>query len=658
LCATAPVARKFSFTADEQDRLQDLVARAGVRWGLDAERRGRFGLADFGQNTWAAGLDRLLLGVAMDESEQRFLGTALPMDDVDSSDVDLIGRLAELIARLRFLTDACRWPRPVAGWVELFKTALELLTEVSPTDRWQLGHAYGELSRLAESADTPSSPALSLAEVADLLADAFRGRASRANFRTGTLTVASLLPMRAVPHRVVCLLGVDDQTFPRRRRPDGDDITETDPWIGDRDPRSEDRQLLLDAILAAEERLLVVYAGADPRSGADIPPAVPIGELLDALDLTARTVSGRPVRDEVTVRHPLQPFDPRNFEPDTLGTRNPLSFDRSALRGVRAVTADRPPPPATFDPTPLPDIADSGLVELADLLRFFAHPIKALLRERGGLFLREDEEQPDEQIPAALQGLERWSVGDRMLRLHLQGHDLSRLRDAEWRRGAIPPRMLGARVLGQLMEEVEQVAATAAEFLAGEPERREVDVTLPGGVRLTGTVGQLHGEHLVRVGFSQLSAKQRLRSWLELLALTATSPDRPWRAVTIGTRGRSLLGPLSDDRAARALADLVSLRRTGQREPIPFSPRTSAEYAGRRAEGPLTPVALRELEKTWARDRDPAYEGYFGPQVTLTQLMTQPSRPEEAWGDLREDSRFGTLARRVFAPMLYCEELV
>src|ERR687894_297199 len=373
LCATAPVARKFSFTADEQDRLQDLVARAGVRWGLDAERRGRFGLADFGQNTWAAGLDRLLLGVAMDESEQRFLGTALPMDDVDSSDVDLVGRLAELVARLRTLTDACRWSRPVAGWVELFKTALELLTEVTPADRWQLGHAYAELSRLAESADAPSSPALSLAEVADLLADAFRGRASRANFRTGTLTVASLLPMRAVPHRVVCLLGTDDGTFPRRRRPDGDDITETDPWVGDRDPRSEDRQLLLDAILAAEERLLVVYAGADPRSGAEIPPAVPIGELLGALDLTARTASGKSVRDQVIVRHPLQPFDPRNFAPGALGTADPLSFDRSALRGVRAVTADRPPPPATFDPTPLPDIADSGLVELADLLRFFAH---------------------------------------------------------------------------------------------------------------------------------------------------------------------------------------------------------------------------------------------------------------------------------------------
>jgi exodeoxyribonuclease V gamma subunit len=658
LCASAPVARKFSFTADEQDRLQDLVARAGVRWGLDAERRGRFGLADFGQNTWAAGLDRLLLGVAMDETEQRFLGTALPMDDVDSSDVDLVGRLAELVSRLRTLTDACRWPRPVAGWVELFKTALELLTEVPPADRWQLGHAYAELSRLAEAAEAPSSPALSLPEIADLLAEAFRGRPSRANFRTGTLTVASLLPMRAVPHRVVCLLGVDDGTFPRRRPPDGDDIAAADPWVGDRDPRSEDRQLLLDAILAAEERLLVVYAGADPRSGADIPPAVPIGELLDALDLTARTETGRPVRCAITVRHPLQPFDPRNFQPGKLGDLGPLSFDRSALRGVRAVTADRPPPAAIFDRAPLPAVPESGLMALADLLRFYAHPVRALLRERGGLFLREDPEQPDEQIPAALQGLERWSVGDRMLRLHLQGHDLSRLRDAEWRRGAIPPRMLGARVLGQLVEEVEQVAGAAADFLTEEPERHEVDVLLPGEVRLTGTVASVRGEHLARVGFSRLSAKQRLAAWVELLALTATDPSHPWRAVAVGSQGRSMLGPVSAAWATRVLADLAALRWTGLREPLPFAARTSVHYAALRNAGhPLAREQLRELDRTWAMDRDPEYEQYFGVGAKLEDLMAERSRPEEERGALGEPSRFGTLARRVFTPLLACEEL-
>ena len=665
LFASAPVARKFRFSADDLDRLQDLVARAGVRWGLDAERRSRYGLADFGQNTWAAGLDRLLLGVAMDETEQRFIGTALPMDDVDSSDVDLVGRLAECVARVRTLTDACRMPHPVADWVDLFKRALDLLTEVSTADRWQLSHAYAELnrlaaevSRLADSAEVSRPPEVTLSDVADLLAEAFRGRASRANFRTGTLTVASLLPMRAVPHRVVCLLGVDDGTFPRRQRPDGDDITETDPWVGDRDPRSEDRQLLLDAIMAAEEQLLVVYGGADPRSGAEIPPAVPIGELLDALDLTARTTDGTPVSQQVTVRHPLQPFDARNFAPNLLGGPQPLSFDASALRGVRAASRERRPALAIFDPAPLPELAETDLVGLADLLRFFGHPVRALLRERGGLYLRAHDEQPDEQIPAQLQGLERWSVGDRMLRLHLQGHELGRLRDAEWRRGLVPPRMLGVQALGQLVQEVEDVAGAAGEILTAEPERHEVDVVLPGEVRLIGTVTGVRGEHLTRVGFSRLSAKQRLIAWLELLALTATDPSRPWRAAVVGMGGQSVLGPVGGAWAGTVLADLAELRRTGLREPLPFAARTSAHYATLRHAGqPLAREQLRDLDRTWAMDRDPAYEQYFGAGVTLEDLLCQQSRPEEERGALGEPSRFGTLARRVFTPLLSCEEL-
>ena len=658
LFASAPVARKFRFSADDLDRLQDLVARAGVRWGLDAERRSRYGLADFGQNTWAAGLDRLLLGVAMDETEQRFIGTALPMDDVDSSDVDLVGRLAECVARVRTLTDACRLPHPVADWVALFKEVLDLLTEVSPADRWQLGHAYAELNRLADPAEANRPAELALSDVADLVAEAFRGRASRANFRTGTLTVASLLPMRAVPHRVVCLLGTDDGTFPRHRRLDGDDITETDPWVGDRDPRSEDRQLLLDAIMAAEDRLVVVFAGLDPRSNAEIPPAVPIGELLEILDLTARTTDDRPVREQVLIQHPLQPFDPRNFEPGRLGAPSGFSFDPGALRAVRAGVGARLAPPARFGLDPLPRSPETGLVELTDLLRFFAHPVRALLRDRAGLSIRGPDEQPDEQIPAQLQGLDRWAVGDRMLRLHLQGHDLSRLRDAEWRRGALPPRIFGARALGQLVEEVAEVAAAADEYRKGEPERHPVDITLPStGDRLTGTVPSVFGDDLVRVGFSRLSARHRLQSWLELVALTATGVARPRRAVTIGSRGRSILGPVSGPWAVQVLADLVELRRTGLCEPLPFSPRTSAEYATLRRDQQLTPALFRDLDKVWAQDRDAGYERFFGPGVTLAAMLAQPSRAEEERGDLGEPSRFGTLARRVFAPLLRCEDL-
>src|SRR6202020_3386704 len=98
------------------------------------------------------------------------------------------------------------------------------------------------------------------------LFERLQGRPPRANFRTGHLTVCTLTPMRSVPHRVVCLLGLDDEEFPRRTPRDGDDLMLEHPHVGERDPRSEDRQLLLDALLAAREQLIVTFTGNDERT--------------------------------------------------------------------------------------------------------------------------------------------------------------------------------------------------------------------------------------------------------------------------------------------------------------------------------------------------------------------------------------------------------
>ena len=173
--------------------------------------------------------------------------------------------------------------------------------------------------------------------------------------------------------------------------------------------------------MSAEDRLLVIYAGIDPRSGKQTPPAVPVSELLDTLDLTARTEDRTPVHCALTVQHPLQPFDGRYFLPDKLvHDGRPFSFDRAALRGVRAAAIrsaarswTNPPAPAAVSLAPL---SADWQPTLADLLRFLGHPLRALLRDRAGLSSWREDDQPDEQIPATLAGLDRWAVGERMLR--------------------------------------------------------------------------------------------------------------------------------------------------------------------------------------------------------------------------------------------------
>jgi exodeoxyribonuclease V gamma subunit len=277
LVALPPVRRRFRLDDDALERVGDWVRRAGVRWGLDADARGAYGLAGLAQNTWERGLDRILAGVVMDEEDLRTVGSALPLDDVDSTEIDLAGRLTEMLDRISAALDALHREQALETWIAALDDAVDSLVDVAPSDAWQVTQAKAVLASAVASANGRGATTLRLSDVRALLGDRLRGRPTRANFRTGHLTICTMVPMRSVPHRVVCLLGLDDGVFPRGTRIDGDDVLARRPRVGERDRRSEDRQLFLDAILAAKEKLVVLYTGADERTGAERPPAVPLG---------------------------------------------------------------------------------------------------------------------------------------------------------------------------------------------------------------------------------------------------------------------------------------------------------------------------------------------------------------------------------------------
>ncbi|MDQ5808695.1 MAG: exodeoxyribonuclease V subunit gamma, partial [Actinomycetota bacterium] len=520
-----PVRRRFGFDDDDLVRLEDWVAQSGIRWGLDAEHRRPFGLHALPHGTWRAGLDRLLVGVTMTEDERRLFDGVLPVDDVESGVIDLAGRLAELVSRLGASLDALRVPQPVASWVTALAAATDLLADVRPADAWQRVELQRILDDVAGQSTTDTS--LSLPEVRSLFADRLAGRPTRANFRTGHLTVCTLMPMRSVPHRVVCLLGLDDAVFPRKAPRDGDDLLLDEPRVGERDPRAEDRQLTLDALMAAGEKLIVTYTGNDERTNAERPPAVPVGELLDVVDRTVRTASGERASKRVVTRHPLQPFDPKNFL-----VPSPWRFDRVALAGARALEGERPAR-APFLARPL-DLPARDLVELEDLVRFVQHPVKAFLRQTLGLSLGDWSTELSDSLPVQLEGLERWGVGQRLLDAVLEGCEPRRAVQAEIARGLLPPKVLGKPVIDAVWPAVDAIAAAAREEL-GDTAASSVEARAVVGDRVvSGTVPGVRNDVLRTTTYSRIGPKHRLAAWARLLVLTVADPSREWRAVTIG----------------------------------------------------------------------------------------------------------------------------
>ena len=652
--AFAPVRHRFGFDDDEVSTLADWVADAGARWGLDAAHRGGYGLEGFEQNTWRAALDRILLGVCMADEPGNRLGTALPLDEIGSADIDLAGRLAELVARLGAAVDALAGRHTVARWCTVVLDAVLSLTAVPPRMSWQVAELRAELATIEHHATAAGSSELQLdlADIRALLAGALAGRPTRANFRTGTLTVCTMMPMRSVPHRVVCLLGLDDGVFPRAVREDGDDLRIRDPACGERDLRSEDRQLMLDAIVAATEKLVITYSGADERTGARRPPAVPLGELLDALhDLD--TVSGATARTVVEVQHPLQPFDSRALTAGALGRPGPFTYDPVALGGARALSGRRVEPTrlaAQALPRPRP-IVDLELAAVADLL---VHPAKGFLRRRLEVAVPFEQDDPPDDLPVDLGALQEWGVGDRLLRDRLAGVPEEECRQAEWRRGVLPPANLGRRTLTKVLSDVRPLVDLTTTLRSGPRRTMEVSVDLTGGRRLRGTVGGLHDRTLVAVSYSKLGARARLQAWVAFLALTASDPDGGWTASTVG-RGQharplcATLPVLSGDRARELLLDLVELHDAGLAAPLPLPLKTGEKYADARRRGVDPDKALGWAAEAWAGSAK-----YPGENADAANVRVWGR--ECAFADLTETNRFVDLAERLWVPLLQHEQ--
>ncbi len=608
LAAADPCRRRFGFTDDDLERAGRWVAATGIRWGLDKDARASFAMDRFPQNTWRTGLDRILLGVAMSGDDHRHLGTGLPLDDVGSSEIDLAGRLAELVDRLDRCLTALGEARSAAEWMQALRAGVRDLTDVPSDDAWQFPQLERELARAAAADTGGDRVELRLADVRALLGGRLAGRPTRANFRTGTLTVCTMVPMRSVPHRVVCLLGLDDGVFPRAGFVDGDDVLARHPRTGERDGRSEDRQLLLDAVMAATEHLVITYTGANEHSGARRPPAVPLGELLDAADRT----TAAPVRDAILTRHPLQPYDPRNLKsgdpstdppewalPDLRGpAQRPFSFDDAALAGARSAAGVRRPVPPLLTGDLPPRAAED--VTLEDLIRFLMHPVRTFLRDRLDLATPFEPDELGDAIPVALDSLEVWQVGDHLLRELLAGQDPADVMLAEQLRGTLPPYQLGVQALRGVTEECQKLWDGTAELRDGSRRSVDVDVDLGDGRRLTGTVAGVYGTKLVSLGYSRLKAKQRLRTWVELLALTASDPDQAWTGHAVGRERagpkRALTGPL-DQRALGWLRSLVELRDVGLTKPLPMPIATAAAWADAAREVPAGHGRRREARR-------------------------------------------------------------
>ena len=588
-----PVRARFGMDEEAVRKIHAWVTSANIRWGRDGKDKEEIDLPGFEENTWGFGLKRLLLGYAMAGGEEGLFDGIAPLTDMDPASAELLGSFVEFVHRLFSGVEELRQERGLSEWS---KVLLKIIDDLFAADEetlqelLQLKSAVRNLDKIAR--DAAFTGTVSIDVVRHHLAKAFGHAAEGAGFLERGVTFCSMLPMRSIPFKVICLMGMNHESFPRRDYASGLDLMAMHPRKGDRSRREDDLYLFLEALLSARNVLSISYVGQGIQDNAPIPPSVVVSTLLEYLDKSFVTEKGK-ASEGVVVKHCLQAFNPRYFTPDT----GLFSYSKDNAYAARALSMDGQQGPVSAVLLSEPE-EEWRIVDMVRLLEFFRGPARFFLRHRLGAMLPREEEALLDREPFAVTGLERYSLQQRVLAERLAGKcvetDLARLR-AE---GDLPHGLPGELALTGIAGEIDAFLPIIRRAMTGAGMvRKDIIAVAVDAFTLIGAVDSLEAQGFLSFRYADIKPSDLMRAWVSMLLLQAMSPGAQVTGLHIHKAGQARFSAVEEPFVV--LKALLDVYWQGLCRPMHLFPRSSYAYA-EVVKKTLNPDrAMQEARRLW-----------------------------------------------------------
>jgi exodeoxyribonuclease V gamma subunit len=639
------VQRRFGLTEKDLDLIRGWVRDTGIRWGIDDESRRKMGLPPFPENTWQAGLDRLLLGYAMPGQGEKMFEDILPYDHIEGSETLILGKFLEFASELFHHVQSLTRPRTLDEWSRTLTGLLErflMPDEDTEREMQALRRMLNGLGSVQEISVFDEE--IDIRAITYHLGNSLAREGFGYGFMTGGVTFCAMLPMRSIPFKIICLVGMNHDAYPRQSKPLGFDLIARHPRPGDRSRRNDDRYLFLEALLSAREKLYISHVGQSIRDNSAIPPSVLVSELMDYIEQGFR-MPGKEIAGHILTKHRLQAFSPEHFKE----SEKLFSYSEENCRAAQWLLEDREPPmPFISRGLPVPE-EKWKTVDLIDLYRFFANPARFLLNRRLGIQLEERASLLEEREAFEIKGLERYLLEERMVESKLEGWDLKDLFSPTRASGRLPHGTVGRCLYEGLSQGVERFVEKTVSYMQGRPlEPLEVDLKI-SGFRLRGRIDAIYPERLLQYRYARVRSRDRLKLWIHHLALNSLKADHyPRISLLLGldhnNRKEHVWAAweyLPVEKGEEILERLLEIYWAGLRKALHFFPESSWVYIHmllerNRAHGDALEIARNNWagnDFTRGEREDAYYELCFG--------NTDPL-----------DSEFERIAEEVFTPFL------
>ena len=566
------VKERFEINDRELFFIEKWVRDTRIRWGLNADHRKNMGFPGYNENTWDAGFKRLLLGYAMPGEDNHIFSGILPYD-IEGDDRIILGKFVEFTDQLFTVSKDLSRARTLDDWSLLLKDILAGFfydNEDTSFERQMLLKTFDKLAALLEISGFREK--IGLPVIKYFLEHSFGRESHTGGFIAGGVTFCAMLPLRSIPAKIICLVGMNGDAFPRDFHAPGFDLLTANPRPGDRIRRTDDKYLFLQALVSARKKLYISYVGQSNRDNSRMPPSVVVSDLLDYI-CKGFNIDER----DVVTHHRLQPFSSEYFKQEgPLFSYSKENFDacKSAqerdheqIRLIEFISESlSEPEPEFFN-------VDIGLLYL-----FFSNPSKFLLQQRLSIFF--DDELPgfENEEPFQLNGLELYQVEQELVKSGFEGKDPEGIYHLQQAMGRLPHGTMGKIVISGIVPKIDRFLQSVA-FHEGQNDAEKVDVDLKlNNFILTGQIDKVYPDKLLKLIYAGNNPKYLLAAWIDHLVLSNCLGEKDQRPTVLLLKDTSwYFAPVENPRDS--LLGLLSFYLKGLTKPLVFFPRSSFEYA-------------------------------------------------------------------------------